>query len=131
MREGFSEEHQKAVYVELGQGSGGWKGTFGMYDIGTGDDPFDSGVRNAETRLARYNLSLPHDKVIETLTHARDLLDREEELPGRAVELFAELVAVGASMRAFYEEPDLDDEDLHGFFITLKIFENSWFHPPP
>jgi len=99
---------------------------------GVSGDPFDSGVALAEARLARYNLRHPSTNVADTFALARDLLNAQGNLPERAIELFAELVAVGASMRVvFDDESELNREELHEFLVALKGFTNSWFHRPP
>jgi hypothetical protein len=118
------------------QVTGGWGGsgrrTGRTSGSGVSGDPFDSGVALAEARLARYNLSLPFANVTDTLSLARDLVSAQENLPGRAIELYAELVTVGASMRAiFSDESELNREELYEFLIALKRFTNSWFHGPP
>jgi len=94
-------------------------------------DPFAIGLASAQARLARHDLSFSVNGISDTLTLARDLLAEEKDIPGRGVELFAELVAVGASMRVLFQEPSLNNEDLTNFLNMLRWSANSWFHWGP
>jgi hypothetical protein len=95
------------------------------------EDPFALGVASAQMRLARHRILFSVSDIADTLALARDLLAQEKEVPGRGIELFAELVTVGASMRLIYQEPSLNYEDLTNFFSMLQWFANSWFHGGP
>jgi hypothetical protein len=104
--------------------------TDSVSDAGS-EDPFTVGVASAQMRLARHGIRFSASDINDTLTLARDLLAQEKEIPGRGVELFAELVTVGATMRANFQEPSLNYEDLTNFFNMLHWFANSWFHWGP
>lgn len=113
-----------------GFGPGRGFGSGGGFDSG---DPFEAGIEAASRRLSYYGLeAMAGEVATDVANQAQEALSAwPSELPPRAVELFVELVVVGAAARLNYGEDRLSQDDIHEFLGHLVRFENSWFHSPP
>jgi hypothetical protein len=96
-------------------------------------DPVATGVAAAQRRLERHELApLEPDAVGHVVDQALTVLAGWEwKIPPRGVELFVELVIVGASARVAFGEPALEPREITEFLPPLARMVNSIFHSPP
>lgn len=97
---------------------------------GEGEDPVRIGLGAAAERLSRHGIEMPWEEIGPSIEQALRTLEREP-IPSRAVELFIELVAVGATARIIYHEAPATTEDMERFLRSCSAFINSYWHPPP
>lgn len=115
----------------------GGSGSAGGFDSGGSNfdsgDPFEAGIQAAERRLSHYGLqALASEATTDVVNQAREALaSSPAEFPSRGIELFVELVIVGAAARENYGEDRMTQDDISAFLRHLIRIENSWFHSPP
>jgi hypothetical protein len=122
-----------------GQGSSGVQppgisgGGGGSYED---EEPIRAGLLAGARRLARYGIEVPWDTITPSMELGMSQLHQVQEYDGeeaspRAVELFAELLTVGATMRAVSEEAPLKEQEILRFLREYELFINHFWRPPP
>ncbi|RJO70019.1 hypothetical protein D5S18_29600 [Nocardia panacis] len=91
-------------------------------------DPVGDGLELARTRLVRYDVAFSEEAIEQTLAGANELLRSGPAVPDRATELTIEMVAIAATMRIHYGEPELSFNELASFVDVFRRFMNSWWH---
>ncbi|HEX3679944.1 MAG TPA: hypothetical protein VHU90_09510, partial [Galbitalea sp.] len=92
-------------------------------------DPVSGGLELAQNRLARHHLAFSEDLVEQAIRHTVQVLRQSETIvPERAIELTIETVAIAATMRMHYNEPELRFDEIAEFVDIFRRFMNSWWH---
>lgn len=105
--------------------------TTGTTTRGTSDDPISRGIELAIERLRRHDMSASDDQVEHAEALARDYIShRISGAPPRAVELFAEQIALATIARLYNGEPELEYDEILEYEEACRQFINSFWHDP-